>query len=499
MARINSNISSLIAQSNLARTNTDLNTRLQRLSTGLRINRGADDPAGLIVSERLRSEMRGVEQAISNSERASLVIATTEGYLAEVADLLNSIKSLVVEASNTGAMSKEEIEANQLQIDSAIDSITRISNTASFAGKRLLDGSMEYLTSGVNTSEINGVQIHSAQFGNNSHVPVNVEVISAAETASLFLSGVSADPGTLPASGQLLSSVTIEIAGNVGVQTLSFVSGTSFSDVVAAVNSVKDSTGVTASLVNESDPDEGLTFNSAKYGSDQFVSVRKVGEGGDFFQLHKEPDDTAVIERDEGADVVALVNGSVANGSGLDVSINSPTLSMKMLLDESFGTSVTGDSSTFNITGGGSTYQLGPQINATQQVGFGVQSMAASRLGGTMVEGVRYFLDSIRTGQTNSVVDGNAQKAAEILENAITEVSIVRGRLGAFERNTIQTNIRSMQIGLENLTASESQLRDADFASETAALTRAQILSQAGTSVLATANATSQNVLALLQ
>jgi len=108
MARINTNVSSLISQSNLSRSNADMGVRLQRLATGLRINRGADDPAGLIVSERLRSEMKGLTQAISNSERASSVIATAEGALAEVAELLNSIKSLVVQSANSGALSTSD-------------------------------------------------------------------------------------------------------------------------------------------------------------------------------------------------------------------------------------------------------------------------------------------------------------------------------------------------------------------------------------------------------
>jgi flagellin len=154
---------------------------------------------------------------------------------------------------------------------------------------------------------------------------------------------------------------------------------------------------------------------------------------------------------------------------------------------------------TFTITGGGVNFQLGPSINATQQVGFGVQSVAASRLGGTAINSVRYFLDSLKSGQANSILSGRAQEASEVLDNAITDISVLRGRLGAFEKNTIQTNIRSLQVGFENITASESQIRDADFAQETAALTRAQILTQAGTSVLATANTTSQNVLALLR
>ena len=130
---------------------------------------------------------------------------------------------------------------------------------------------------------------------------------------------------------------------------------------------------------------------------------------------------------------------------------------------------------------------------------MGVQSVGESRLGGTTLNGVRYFLESIKSGQVNSLVADQAEEAALIVDQAINEVAVLRGRLGAFERNMIETNIRSLQIGLENITAAESQVRDADFAQETAALTRAQILAQAGTSVLATANLTSQSVLLLLQ
>ena len=107
MGRIATNVASLIAQHNLKRTNESLDVRLERLSTGLRINRGADDPAGLIISERLRTELGGVDQGIKNSERASSVISTAEGALNEVSDLLNSIKALVVEAANSGAISLE--------------------------------------------------------------------------------------------------------------------------------------------------------------------------------------------------------------------------------------------------------------------------------------------------------------------------------------------------------------------------------------------------------
>ena len=492
MARINTNIPSLIAQANLARTSIDLAVHLERLSTGLRINRAADDPAGLIVAERLRSEVMGISQAVTNSERASSVIATTEGYLAEVSDLLNSIRGLIVEAANRAGLSRDELEANQLQVNSAIEAINRISNVATFAGLQLLNGSLDYITSGIVTGDIVDVTIFSAQFGRNTHIPVEIEVVSSAQTASLFLSG-----NTTGAPGALLSSVTLEIAGNFGVQTVSFLSGTSLASVANAINTLRDATGVSASLVNPMDATSGLTFNSVGYGSSEFVSVREFGPGGAFFSLQR-AQGGQTVDRDEGRDVAAVVNGTIAVGNGLEVQLNTPALGMQLTLSPAYAQTL-GVERTFEITGGGAVFQLGPRITFGQQVGVGVQSVSESRLGGTMIDGVRYFLESIKSGQANSLIGGSAEEAARILDAAIDEVSILRGRLGAFERNIIETNIRSLQIGLENITAAESRVRDADFAREIAALTRAQILTQAGTSVLATANLMGQSVLALLQ
>src|SRR5215203_2681572 len=185
MARINTNVASLTAQRGLAKSQKTLSDMLQRLSSGLRINRGADDPAGLIASEGLRSEISGINQAIDNSSRASNVISTAEGALSEVASLLLNIKDLVVEAANSGALSPEEIKANQLQVDSAVESVTRISNTTTFAGLKLLDGSLDYLTSGVNTSTVKALNISQANFGTNASIPVNIDVLTSARTAEL--------------------------------------------------------------------------------------------------------------------------------------------------------------------------------------------------------------------------------------------------------------------------------------------------------------------------
>lgn len=141
-------------------------------------------------------------------------------------------------------------------------------------------------------------------------------------------------------------------------------------------------------------------------------------------------------------------------------------------------------------------FQVGPHINTSEQVSLGIESMAASNLGSINAGG---FLNEISTGGASSLVSGNTLSAATIIEAAITQVSELRGRLGAFERNTLDSNMNSLRVSLENVTAAESFIRDADFAAETAALTRAQILVSAGTSVLAMANAAPQAVLTLLQ
>lgn len=516
MARINSNIPSLIARANLARANKDLEVRLQRLSTGLQINRGADNPAGLIISERLRSEISGLNQAVNNSDRASSVIATTEGALAEVSDLLSSIKGLVVEAANTGAISDEERNANQLQIDSAIESITRISNSASFGGLKLLNGELSYVVSGLATSAIAKAQIFGANFAGQANIQVNVRTVASAQTGNLYLHG---DYAAAPAlNGTLQSSVTLEIAGVNGVQVLQFLSGTALSVVRDSVNSFVQATGVSAALINAGNQSSGLVFTSTGWGSAAFVSVKRLGgpTDGGFFKTYSLSNNfphpatfsfsngaiasqLTVSNRDTGRDVSAIVNGVLGSGRGTTISLqNNTSLSLDLSLNTTFATT-NNATSTFFITGGGALYQLGGEINNSQQINIGVGTVAASSLGGTVIAGAVQTLASLKSGGANDLRSRNFANASAILETSIDETSTTRGRLGALERNTLQTNVRSLQAAIENLTASTSDIRDADFAKETSALTRAQILTSAGTSVLTLANQQSQQVLQLLR
>lgn len=487
MSRINTNVSALIARNNLAQTNADLAKRLQRLSTGLRINSGADDPAGLIVSERLGSQISSINQSVQNAQRAQNVISTAQGGLQEVSTMLTSMKSLIVQAANTGGFSQAEIKANQLQVDSAIQSINRIANTTSFAGLKLLNGSMDYINSGAVASQISDVHVLGANFGTNSTIPVSVEVLNSAQTASLYVPGNVAG-----ASGTLLSSVSFQIAGETGVQSFTFASGTALSAVAAAVNQVSDATGVKAQMVSATNPSSGLVLKSTDYGSNAFVSVKKLDSNQSFHTYGKQGG--SQVNRDTGADVLALVNGNLALGDGLNVSLHSATLNANLTLT-SGAAQKTGTDYKFTITGGGATYQIGPDVNTLQQVGFGMQSVTATALGNSTVG----YLNSIISGGKNSLVSGNAAKADKIVQAAIDQIAELRGRLGAFEANTLQTTMQSSQIAVENLTSSQSNIKDANFAKETSAMTRAQILQQAGTQTLKIANNTSQSVLTLLQ
>jgi flagellin len=475
MARIETNVAALIAQNSLAKSQSALNTSLQRLSTGLRINSGADDPAGLIASQDLKSEITGIQQAVNNSAQATNVITTADGALTEVNSLLDDINGLIVQSANSGAQSPQELQANQLQIDSDVQSITRIAGTTSFAGLNLLDGSLNYITSGVTNSAISSLTISQANLGTQTTLPVNVNVIASAKLADLQFR-----------ASAITKTVTLEIGGTVGVQTLSFVSGTTASAIAFAVNRISDSTGVTANLINNANPLSGINFESTGYGSNSYVSIQ--AQSGVFQTTDAAG---ASKERTVGGDAVATINGALTVGNGLNLQLNTSSLDLDLTLNPAVGIAKT----SFTITGGGALFQLGSQVTSEQQVSIGIGSVAASALGNNTVG----FLNDVATGGNASVVSGNSEKASAIINAAIQQVAQLQGRLGAFEKNTLQTNSASLQIALENVTASESDIEDADFAAETSNLTRNQILVQAGTSVLSTANNTPQTVLTLLQ
>jgi flagellin len=185
MTRINTNVSSLNAQKSLSRTSAQLQQTLTRLSTGLRINSGKDDPAGLIASENLRADITSTNKAISNTQRANQIIGTADSALAQVSSLLNDIRGLVEEGANTGAMSGDQVAANQLQIDSSLAAINRISQTTKFQGVPLLDGSLDFITTAASVSSLVDMQVNQANLGAIGQIDVNVEISTAATQATI--------------------------------------------------------------------------------------------------------------------------------------------------------------------------------------------------------------------------------------------------------------------------------------------------------------------------
>jgi flagellin len=466
MSRINTNVQSLIAQNAFNNNQSSLNTSLRRLSTGLQINSGADDPAGLIASQNLLANQAGITSAISNANLANNVISTADGGLGEINTLLTQVQGLVSQAASTGGLSSQEIGADQQQVDSILNTINRIANSTSFDGTQLLNGNLDYTVSGVAAANISDVHVQSATVPNGGNLAVSVDVVGSAKTADLTYTGGSIGTG----------GVTLQIGGNLGTTQITLASGTSISQIASAVNGTTNNTGLSATVNGST-----LTVNSQGFGSSQFVTIQAVS--GSFSGLSG--------NKASGTDANVLVNGSKAVADGKSVSYSSSDLSVSFNLTKTFNTP---GSSSFHVTGGGATFAIGSQVTANNNASIGIQSVSTASLGDT----VNGFLDTLASGGKNSLSSNNLNTAQTILNNAINQVSELRGNLGSFQKYTIGSTLSTLNVAFENSSAASSNIEDTDFAAETSNLTRAQILSSAATSVLSQANSNPQNVLKLL-
>jgi flagellin len=296
----------------------------------------------------------------------------------------------------------------------------------------------------------------------------------------------SAQRGQLVFAGATTSATTVEIRGNSGAQVLSFISGTTLAEVAAAVNDATATTGVTAT-VSAVGSSSALVLNSQRLGSDAFLTVLPIG--GNFIQ----PGTEGQLIRDVGQDAGVIINGIRAGTKGVVADVRTLALDARVYLTEQFAQSLS--SATFTITGGGALFQITPQMNPNGQVHMAFNSVRTTTLGDSTV-GLLYTL---RSGQPNDLAGKNFPAAQAIINRAIDQISTYRGRLGNAQRNQIDPAINSQTIAIENVTASESVVRDADMAAEVSALTRAQILVQSTQRTLLIANSAPQQVLALLE
>jgi flagellin len=469
MSAINTNVTSLIAQNALRQNNASLTTSLTRLSTGLKINTGEDDPSGLIAANNLKSQQAGITTAIGNAQQANNVIGTAAGGLTEVSSLLTELQSLVSQTANSGGLSSTQISANQQQVDSILSTINRVAGSTQFAGKQLLNGNYAYTTSSAAVSAFASLQINAAQLPDNKTTAVVVQVTNSATVGKLVNTQVTSS---------LAASVSLQVAGASGTTQLSFATGTKLSAVAAAFNNVTAATGVSAFASGAT-----LKIDSQGYGSSQFVSV--TATSGTFTTVG------GTSGKAYGTDAAVSVNGASATTSGKSVSYSGNNLDLQLVLSAGLNA---GKTKTFGITGGGATFALGQQVDNADRASIGIQSVTTGSLGDVTTG----YLSSLGSGGANSLTSGNLSTTQNILNEAINQVSTLSGRLGAFQKYTLGSTINNLSVAYENASSALSDVQDTNFAAETANLTRAQILASSATTVLSAANSQPQNVLKLL-
>lgn len=405
---INTNIASLNTQRALNGSQSALQTSLQRLSSGLRINSAKDDAAGLAISERFTSQIRGLNQAVRNANDGISLSQTAEGALASVGSSLQRIRELAVQSSNDTNSSGDRQALND-EVQQLISEIERVANTTEFNGQRVLDGSLSdlFFQVGANqgqTIAVTGVDARSSVLGSSEH--------------ALAAGGVSQDQIHNPAFGiaSFLAEVTIDVDGTAtNIVTTDVVASTSMEEAVRAINTSIDAAAAGDSVIADANLKASLRVDNAGL--------------------------TSIV-----------INGKYdLNNAGVP------------LFTSTVATAVLGDAASTNVvvSAAGASAQVDLQdIDVTTRQ------------------------DSY---ETIAAVDG-----------ALNQINSLRGELGAVQAR-FESTIANLQTTSENLAASRSRIRDADFASETAELTRNQIIQQAGIAMLSQANSAPQNVLSLLQ
>jgi flagellin len=445
----------------VAGTSYDDNTGV--LTVTVDITNGDDTTADVYAAINAGGDF--VASALTGGTETVSAATTSTGTLAGGRDAGSA--AITVTADDAG------VAANGVTVTLNESGATPNTAVASIVGGNIvvaINGTVDKADIAAAINALDGYSASALVTGDDSY-------ISASENHASF-------SGTLTAgsdgSGGLTHDVTLQLGGANGVEVFTFEAGTVIADVQAAIVAFSDSTGISATVNGTT-----LELTSTAYGSNAFVDVRILSENssGTFTTALGSSN-----SRSEGTDVVASVNGISALGNGNVVSLNTTSLALSTTVEAGYTGTIN-----FDITGGGALFQLGPDVVSNQQARFGITSVNTSLLGGASGK-----LFELKSGEAASL--GNDPTTAfRIVEEAINKVTSLRGRLGSFQRTTLETNKNALGDTLVNLTDAESSIRDADFAAETAALTRAQILVQSGTTVLSIANQNPQNVLALLR
>ncbi len=466
---------------NVSQTGDMFAKSVTRLSTGLRINSAADDPAGLIISENFRSQIAGIDQALRNNQDAVNYSKTAEGALDEVNRLLNDARALTIAAGNTGTLSSTQIQANQSQLNSIMASVSRIASNTQFGTKKLLDGS-----AGVGAANLSSANIAGMSFSGN----FNAAAVTTNTTATVSMS-TAATRASATGSVTFATAATVVTAGQFAINGTSFTvsAGQTVTDVVNLVNNASGATGVTADFTAAA----GITFRATKFGVAGNFSI------SDAAGIVNTAGTTAATGVDGVASVIIDTNGATAGGLSTVTFTGGRLGNDGLTLTDQYGNSIR-MTEVGNATGaafaagylsvGSAQFQIGG--NANQTANLSLANFAASELGKNVVSG--YTLANLDVTSASGATD-----ALKIIDVAIGEVAKSRGEIGSFQRNVLESNVRALGIARENLAAAESTIRDTDVAAEMTNFTKLQILQQSGMAMLAQANSAPQSVLSLLR
>jgi flagellin len=504
---INTNLASLAAQRNLSISGGDVQTALERLSSGLRINSAKDDAAGLAIAERFSSQINGLAQAKRNANDGVSLAQTAEGSLGETSKLLQRMRELAVQAAN-GTNSATDRAALQSEVNQLKSEVDRITLATQFNGQKLLDGSFsgKNFQVGANANETIAISISAADgstLGNNTLEAVGFTAEkglgSAVGATTTVANGVGQQ--TLTVTGSLGSDSAVDVAAGDTAET-----------IAATVNGVTGTTGVTATAVTKASltvTDAGTVSFTLAGSASQAISATLVSEN-DLTALRD-----AINESTGTTGVSAVGTGAtltLTQADGKDIKLTD------MANDGTDNNASVGSIRALKADGSVDAQQVAIALAETTG---GTEDSATVAGTVTFASDTAFSVASNETGANGTIMDENtagtattssttllssvnistetgAQTAISTIDAAIQKVSTQRAELGALQAR-FDSIISNLTTGIENQSAAQSRIRDADFATETAALTRAQILQQAGTAVLAQANAAPQNVLALLQ
>jgi len=466
---VTTNVASLNAQRNLELSGKLLSRSLERLSSGLRINRAADDAAGLAISEGLRAQVRGLNQAVRNANDGISLISTAESSVVETTNLLQRMRELAVQASNdtNSATNRASI---QTEIDQLVSELTRIGNTVQFNGSNLLDGTF--------TSKL--LQIGAQA---NQTLSISIGDLRASALGRVAINTSTAPTAALAAGDLTLNGVSVGVTSSDGV---SYAEG-DFSSIamVTAITAKFSQTGVTAAA-----------NDTVETGSTAILAQTLAANGFKINNVAINSSNLGVLADDSDSSLRNAIN-AVSNQTGVVATLNSTN---ELVLTADDGRNIT-LSATLAVTTslGLAAADSAKTIHGT----FTLTSDAAFTIGGTGPLKAGLTAGTINIDATTAVntikVDtaSNAAIAIQRIDNSLRQVSTQRSTLGALT-NRLESTVSNLMTVSENLSASDSRIRDADFAVETATLTRAQILQQAGTAILAQANMTPQAALSLL-